>query len=508
MNSSRRHFLQAGGAASLAAVAIGCDKIQVPEMLLPGRRAAAPPDGPYTTPTGKDIDLVSHALNRLTFGPRPWDYQRTRKLGTTEAAVFAAFLDQQLAPEKIDDPNCENATRRFEVLQEPLGELFEYQEKHLLDALVRSTVLRAVFTERQLYEVMVNFWSDHFNIDPSKGDAKWLKVADDRDVIRAHALGKFPAMLRASALSPAMLWYLDGRVNKKANDADKPNENYARELLELHTLGVHGGYSQKDVMEVARCLTGWAVQETHRSKLNLGSVEFKPFQHDRGEKVVLGHVIPGIPKKARPDDIEKLGRAELDTVLGIIGLHPSTAKFIATKLCQRFIADAPPAAAVSAVAEKFIASGGDIPGTLRALFATDAFLTTRGNKLKRPFHYIVSTLRATHATTDAGPTIQDYLLRMGHTPFHYPTPDGYPEEAAPWLGTLLWRWNVAVARTKNELGNATKLDADKLRASFATEEHQMAHLLGRAPSTDEVTACKESGAPLALLLASPSFQKC
>lgn len=508
MKFSRRHFLQAGSAASLAAVAVGCDKMEVPEGLLFGRRAAAPPDGPYATPAGKDIDLVSHALNRLTFGARPWDYQRTRKLGATEEAAFAAFLDQQLAPERIDDPNCENAIRRFELLNEPLGELFEYQEKHLLDALVRSTVLRAVFTERQLYEVMVNFWSDHFNIDPSKGDAKWLKVADDRDVIRAHALGKFPTMLRASALSPAMLWYLDGRVNKKANDADKPNENYARELLELHTLGVHGGYSQQDVMEVARCLTGWGVQEVGRSKLNLGSVEFKPFQHDRGEKVVLGHVIPAIPKKANAAEIEKLGRAELDTVLGIIGLHPSTAKFIATKLCQRFIADAPPAAAVSAVAEKFIASGGDIPATLRALFATDAFLTTRGNKLKRPFQCIVSTLRATHATTDAGSPIQDYLLRMGHAPFHYPTPDGYPEEAAPWLGTLLWRWNFAVALTNNELGNATKLDADKLRASFATEENQMAHLLGRAPSADEVTACKESGAPLALLLASPGFQKC
>ncbi len=508
MNFTRRHFLQAGSAVSLAAVSAGCSKIEVPEILLPGRRAAAPPDGPYQVPTGKDIDLVSHALNRLTFGARPWDYQRVRKLGDTEQAAFAAFLDQQLAPEKIDDPNCENATRRFEVLQEPLGELFEYQDKHLLDALVRSTVLRAVFTERQLYEVMVNFWSDHFNIDPSKGDAKWLKVADDRDVIRAHALGKFPAMLRASALSPAMLWYLDGRVNKKANDADKPNENYARELMELHTLGVHGGYTQKDVMEVARCLTGWTVQETHRSKLNLGSVEFKPFQHDRGEKVVLGHVIPAIPKKATAEEIEKLGRAELDTVLGIVGLHPATAKFIATKLCQRFIADEPPAAAVSAVAEKFIATRGDIPATLRALFATAAFLTTRGTKFKRPFHFIISALRATHATTDAGNPVQDYLFRMGHAPFHYPTPDGYPAHAAPWLGTLLWRWNFAVALANNHLGKETQLDADQLRASFATEENLMAHLLGRAPAADEITACKESGAPLALLLASPSFQKC
>jgi uncharacterized protein (DUF1800 family) len=508
MNFSRRHFLQAGSTASLAAVAVGCDKVEIPDALRVGPRAVTAPEGPFTTPAGKEIDLVSHALNRLTFGARPWDYERTRKLGDTEAAAFAVFLDQQLAPEKLADPAADNATRRFELLQEPLGELFEYQDKHLLDALVRSTVLRAVFSERQLYEVMVNFWSDHFNIDPSKGDAKWLKVADDRDVIRAHALGKFPAMLRASALSPAMLWYLDGRVNKKASDADKPNENYARELLELHTLGVHGGYTQKDVMEVARCLTGWGVQEVGRSKLNLGSLEFKPFQHDRGEKVVLGHVIPAIPKRAKPEEIERLGRAELDTVLGIVGQHPATAKFIATKLCQRFIADEPPPGAVSAVAEKFIASGGDIPATLRALFATDAFLTTRGTKFKRPFHYIVSTLRATHAQTDAGRVIQDYLLRMGHAPFHYPTPDGYPEEAAPWLGTLLWRWNFAVGLAKNTLDKETKLDADKLKASFATEENLMAHLLGRAPTADEVTACKDSGAPLALLLASPSFQKC
>jgi uncharacterized protein (DUF1800 family) len=508
MNFSRRHFLQAGSTASLGALAVGCDKLEVPAALRIGPRSVTSPDGPFAVPSGREIDLVSHALNRLTFGARPWDYQQTRKLGDTEEAAFAAFLDQQLAPEKLDDPNGENAVRRFEVLHEPLGELFEYQEKHLLDVLVRSTVLRAVFSERQLYEVMVNFWSDHFNIDPSKGDAKWLKLADDRDVIRAHALGKFPDMLRASALSPAMLWYLDGRVNKKSNDADKPNENYARELMELHTLGVHGGYTQKDVMEVARCLTGWTVEETHRSKLNLGSVTFKPFQHDRGEKVVLGQVIDAIPKKANAAEIEKLGRAELDTVLNIVGLHPATAKFIATKLCQRFIADEPPSEAVSVVAKKFIASGGDIPATLRALFATDAFRTTRGNKLKRPFHYIVSALRATHATTDAGRVIEDYLLRMGHAPFHYPTPDGYPEKAAPWLGTLLWRWNFAVGLANNTLDNETKLDAEKLKASFATEENLMAHLLGRAPTADEVAASKDSGAPLALLLASPSFQKC
>src|SRR5207302_4720804 len=147
---------------------------------------------------------------------------------------------------------------------------------------------------RQLYEVMVRFWSDHFNIDPSKGDCKWLKAADDRDVVRAHALGRFSDLLRASALSPAMLWYLDGRVNRRARPDEKPNENYARELLELHTLGVHGGYTQRDVMEVARCLTGWTVRGTKQAKFGLGTVEFSVRLHDNGEKTVLGQrIAPG-----------------------------------------------------------------------------------------------------------------------------------------------------------------------------------------------------------------------
>ena len=277
--------------------------------------------------------------------------------------------------------------------------------------------------------------------------------------------------------------------------------------MELHTLGVHGGYTQKDVMEVARCLTGWTVEETHRSKLNLGSVTFKPFQHDRGEKVVLGQVIDAIPKKANAAEIERLGRAELDTVLNIVGLHPATAKFIATKLCQRFIADEPPSEAVSVVAEKFIASGGDIPATLRALFATDAFRTTRGNKLKRPFHYIVSALRATHATTDAGRVIEDYLLRMGHAPFHYPTPDGYPEKAAPWLGTLLWRWNFATALVAGRV-RGSEVDVTGLRERLGGDDGVMATVLGRRPTGNEQAAYHQSGAGLALMLASPAFQSC
>ncbi len=502
MSLTRRHFLQLGSSAALLAT-VGCNKI--PTDLL-SYRVSADTQGPFQPPVTDSIDRVSHYLNRLTFGPRPGDYQRVRSLSKDADAAAEAFLAEQLAPEKIDDSSAQKAVLRFETLNEPVGELFEYQETLLLSDLVRSTLVRATFSERQLYEVMVQFWSDHFNIDPSKGDCKWLKTADDREVIRQHALGRFPEMLRASALSPAMLWYLDGRVNRKESGKDKPNENYGRELLELHTLGVHGGYSQRDVMEVARCLTGWTVR-SNNPKYEIGKVEFKLDQHDHGAKEVLGHVIPAIPISLKHEEREKLGKAELDQVLEIVGLHPATARHIATKLCRRFIADEPPTAAVEVVASAFLKSQGEISTTLRALFATTEFQTTRGNKFKRPFNFMVSALRATGATTDADKSLTDYLLRMGHAPFHYPTPDGYPEHTAPWLATLLWRWNFSVALTENRV-KGTKIDADTLRKSLGGDAGLMAHMLGRKPTTEEAESYHHSGAGLALLLASPSFQRC
>lgn len=507
MKLNRRQFIHAGGAAALAATT-ACE--QVPDALLIGRRVPARGTGPFQVPTGETPDLLTHALNRLTFGARPGDYERVRKLGATEDEAFAAFLDEQLSPSAIDDPAAENAVRRFETLAEPAGELFEYQEKLLLAELTRATLLRAVLSERQLYEVMVHFWSDHFNIDPSKGDCKWLKTADDREVIRAHALGSFPALLRASALSPAMLWYLDGRVNRRANPADKPNENYGRELLELHTLGVHGGYTQRDVMEVARCLTGWTVRGTHQSKFGIGTVEFNPDQHDNGAKEVLGKIIPAIPAGVKRAEAEILGRNELNQVLDLVALHPATAKHLATKLCRRFIADEPPAAAVTAVADAFVRTRGAIGDTLRALFATAEFRDNRenrANKFKRPFHFIASALRATETATDAPPALMEFLVRMGHAPFHYPTPDGYPEAAAPWMGTLLWRWNFGVALTEGKIGNA-KLEADAVRKFFRGDEELCAHFFGRKPSAEEIASVRAAGAATPVLLASPGFQKC
>jgi len=198
---------------------------------------------------------------------------------------------------------------------------------------------------------------------------------------------------------------------------------------------------------------------------------------------------------------------ELDRVLEIVTKHPATARHLSTKLCQRFIADEPPLSAVEVVAKVFIQTSGDIPAALRALFATDEFRQQRGNKFKRPFNYIVSALRATNASTDAGLEIIDYLRRMGHAPFNYPTPDGYPEPAAPWMGTLLWRWNFALAVSDNKI-KGTKIDSAALVKNSGGDAGLMAHLLGRKATEDEAQAYHDSGAGLALLLASPAFQRC
>lgn len=483
MRVKRRKFLQFGLGAALVPTT-GCDQLASLGLVAPGISDG----GPFDVPTESSIDLVSHLINRLSFGPRPGDYARVAAMGPE------AYIEEQLEPEAIDDRAAEWIVRRLETLSKTAGELFEYKEKFLLSELTRGTVLRAVYSRRQLDEVMVNFWTDHFNIDISKGDCRWLKVADDREVIRRNAMGNFADLVRASALSPAMLWYLDGRVNRKADADEKPNENYGRELLELHTLGVHGGYTQRDVMETARCLTGWTVRTGN--SFSKGKVEFNPELHDDGEKTILGKTIPA-----------GLGEEDLDRVLDIVTRHPSTARFISTKLCRRFIDEDPPENAIDATAAAFARSDGDIRETLRALFSTDEFRASRGNRLKRPFRFVVSALRATAAKTDARQPLLDYLTRMGHAPFQYPTPDGYPEEASPWMGTLMWRWHFAMALTENSI-EGTKIEIRELGEKLGGDEKLMAHLLGRAPNETEIESYRASNAGPALMLASPGFQRC
>jgi len=482
MNPSRRHFLLWAGGLSALSLS-GCPTVNL-AGLLPPAKPVSPLGAP---PKATEIDPVSHVLNRLTFGPIPGAHARVTRMGVDR------FIEEQLTPEAIDDAWCDYQTGRFETLRLPVGELFEYKEDFLQKEATEAKLFRAVYSRRQLLEVMVDFWTDHFNIDLTKGDCPWLKVADDRDVVRKHALGSFPAMLRASALSPAMLWYLDGRSNRRDTDQAMPNENYARELLELHTMGVNGGYTQQDVMEAARCLTGWYVRSEELTKK--GHVVFRPAWHDDGEKRVLGHTIP-----------EGQGEKDLDRLLDIVALHPATARFIATKLCRYFVSDSPPKQAVETVAGAFLNHRGDMRPTLNALFHTDAFRASAGARFKRPFRYLVSALRATSAETRGGGELPGYLERMGHAPFQYPTPDGYPHEEGPWLGSLLWRWHFAVAFARNAVPGV-KVDWDALRTGLGGDNGLMAHLLGRQPDADERTAIAASGLVPAALLASPAFQR-
>ena len=487
MSTTRRRFLQTTSATGAVAGIAGfsaLSKALYPLLTGPGDGLA-----PFQPPTGDEISEGTHVLNRLTFGSRPGDLEKIRSLGTEE------WINRQLHPESIDDNWTEARTRHFESLHVwPLGELLEYSAKELLDQMTRDKILRATHSNRQLQEVMVDFWTDHFNIDPSKGDSRWLKPADDREVIRKHALGRFRDLTAASAKSPSMLWYLDGRLNRRATESEKPNENYARELLELHTLGVKGGYTQQDVMEVARCLTGWTVRAREDSRFAVGKVTFKAHLHDDGKKNVLGEKIPA-----------GLGAADLDRVLDIVCNHPSTARYLSEKLCRRFISDEPPESAINTTEIAFTKSDGDIRKTLLALFSSPEFLSSRGTKVKRPFHFVISTLRATAARTDAGPAIQDYLVRMGHAPFQYPTPDGYPEEAQPWMATLLWRWKFALDFA-NESLKGTTFDGKKLIRCAGGKTPTAAHFLGRTATPEELSALTASGIPAALLIASPAFQ--
>ena len=488
---TRRHFLH-GAAAGGVVVGVGGFSA-VSQWFFRGREdGGAGGLGVFQPSQAAEVDEAAHVINRLTFGPAPGQHAMVTAMGARN------FVEEQLAPALIDDGAAERRSRQFEALGAwPAGELLEHDPRALLDQLTRDKIHRAHHSRRQLFEVMVDFWSDHFNIDPSKGDSRWLKPVDDRRVIRAHAMGNFADLVRASALSPAMLWYLDGRDNRLGTSRELPNENYARELLELHTLGVHGGYTQRDVMEVARCLSGWTVRARSGSRMAVGRVEFEAARHDDGSKEVLGTVIPA-----------GLGRGDLDRVVELVAHHPATARHVAFKLCRRFVADDPPEAVVAAVAHVFSESRGDLRRTLAAVFGHEAFWASRGGKIKRPFHFVISALRATAARTDAGRAVQDYLLRMGHAPFQYPAPDGYPEEAQPWMATLLWRWRFAAELAANGI-KGTSLDPAGLRAAAGgTEVALAAHLLGRQPTPAELAAAQNCPSPLALLLASPAFQTC
>ena len=327
--------------------------------------------------------------------------------------------------------------------------------------LQRAKLLRAVYSDRQLYELMVDFWENHFSIFANKDDDRYLLTGFDRETIRPFAMGRFRDLLGATAHSPAMLFYLDNwrssvprpypaRGDKPAGVDGGLNENYARELMELHTLGVDGGYTQKDVQEVARCFSGWTIQKPNEQGLFL----YRPGLHDDGDKIVLGRKVLGGG-----------GIADGERVLDILATHPSTAKFIATKLARRFISDDPPLSVIDRAAAVFLKTDGSIRETLRAIitspefFAADAYRA----KMRSPFEYVAAALRATSAETDGDRPVLDFIGRMGQPLYGRITPDGYPDRADAWLssGAMVGRLNFAAALATNRL-RGTSVDFSKL----------------------------------------------
>jgi uncharacterized protein (DUF1800 family) len=440
-------------------------------------------------------EKATHVLTRLAFGPRPGEIDRVAAMGVDR------WIDAQLDPAHIDDAAADRLLAALETLRKSNVELLadhpdpqEVQQRinqlrstgsgvvetaadsalltrrqrdagQLTSEITASTLVRAVASERQLDEVMTQFWENHFSVYLAKSPNRYAMATYDRDVIRPRALGKFRDLLEAVAKSPQMLFYLDNwqsmvdslhpNVDEYAIEARRSisantdarslatlphrrggrgvNENYARELLELHTLGVDGGYTQRDVQEVARALTGWTI----RSPQLGGGFLFRPELHDAGEKIVLGHVLRG-----------GRGIEDGEDVLDILATHPSTAHFIVTKLARHFVADDPPAELVSRCADAFSKSDGDIRETMRCIVRSPEFFSRAAYraKVKSPFELVASALRALGAPADTTARYAALVAQLGQPIYGHLTPEGWPDRGDAWMnsGAILNRINLGL----------------------------------------------------------------
>jgi uncharacterized protein (DUF1800 family) len=383
---------------------------------------------------------VTHLLNRIGFGPRPGQAERVRQMGVGK------YLEQQLRPEKIDDSSTERQVSSLASIPKPLD-----PPQQILANLQAQKLIRAVHSERQLQEVMTDFWFNHFNVFWRKNADRWLTTEYEMHAIRPHVLGKFHELLMATAKSPAMLVYLDNHLSSSIRGI---NENYARELMELHTLGVNGGYTQKDVQEVARALTGWSIEAPKRG----GDFIFRPRIHQQGEKIVLGHKITAG------------GIHDGEMVIDILAKHPSTARFISTKLVRRFVADDPPESLVKRVSDIYRTTGGDIGQMVHAIVTSREFDSSQAirAKTKSPLEYTVSAIRSLDGSTDGGRQLAQSIARMGEPLYECQPPTGYPDRGDYWMGTgvLLERLNFAGALASGSI-QGTSVSFDEPMKSVA-----------------------------------------
>jgi uncharacterized protein (DUF1800 family) len=581
------------------------------------RRAAAAPN----PPSREDTLRALHLLGRATFGARPEDLAEVLRIGTD------AWLDRQLHPARIDDSALEARLARFPAASMSVARLaadyppprrdpaaraqrdslrqareqaaamrqvapdsapamredgaaFPRQQRRqggggarrgpqaILFDLSGAKLQRAVYSDRQLQEVMTDFWFNHFNVFFGKNLDRYLVGAYEREAIRPHVFGRFRDLLGATAHHPAMLVYLDnarstvadsmrrfspaqggglrgmgmgargrfggapgrGRASgRMPGDSAAParrqrptglNENYARELMELHTLGVDGGYTQHDVIEVARALTGWTVD---RGQGRGGGGEdgpsfiFRPALHDFGPKTILGQSFPA-----------GRGQDEGDAVLDLLARSPATARHVARKLAERFVADDPPPALVERLAETFLRTDGDLAAVTRALFTAPEFYDARfrGTKVKTPLEFVASALRATGADVSPSRTLLMTLRQLGQVPYLSSAPTGYPAASAEWTnsGAMLNRMNFALALAAGRIDGVSvdearfgpALRAPDTRARVAALARTLmpaggdARLLATIAGDVERQQGDERAAAaraLGLLLGSPDFQR-
>jgi uncharacterized protein (DUF1800 family) len=538
-------------------------------------------------PSKPDDKTILHVLNRIGYGARSGDVERVRKMG------LAKYIEQQLQPERIADqgmtarlagfPTLTMTSRQLaeeyfipalEVRQQaqraagkdpsmqkpdapgapPPGnngrpartpEQMEMARKsrEVMDDLTQQKILRAAFSERQLEEVMTDFWFNHFNVFAGKGAVQQYLTEYERDAIRPHVFGKFRDLLGATAQSPAMLFYLDnwqsadpdaqnmrmqgrrggaggvigigrpGRIGRPGQNGriGRPmpmpmpgggqnpdpqnaqrqrrglNENYGRELMELHTLGVDGGYTQEDVVNVARAFTGWTIVGPRQG----GSFRFEPRIHDAKEKIVLGQKI-----KAGG------GQSDGEKVLDILAAHPSTAKFIATKLARRFVSDTPPPALVDRAAAKFRETGGDIREVVRTIVTSPEFFSAEAYraKVKSPFEFVVSAVRATGTEVTNAMVLVQNVRTLGMPLYGCQPPTGYPDKAEAWVntGALLNRMNFAV-----------QLVGGRMRGIQTGTSPVGDVLAGEVSAATKTTIAKATDPKdlAALTLGSPEFQR-
>jgi uncharacterized protein (DUF1800 family) len=525
---------------------------------------------PLAAPAPTDERTIAHVLDRMAFGPKPGDVERVRQLG------LSAYIDRQLHPERIDDRAVDVRLDGLATLKMSSAEIAREffipaqlarrqrrnddkmtppqapppeevrKQRQVIVELSEQKIARAVYSERQLQEVLVDFWFNHFNVFAGKGVDRILLTEYEREAIRPHVLGKFRDLLGATAKSPAMLFYLDNWLSADpegphldgirrrgfANPAPAANrqkrglnENYARELMELHTLGVDGGYTQQDIVEVARCFTGWTMERPGPAmdrpaargfgrgpraarRTGDGLFFFDPRMHDDRAKTVLGQRI-----KAGG------GLEDGERVLDILAKHPSTATFIATKLARRFVSDTPPPALVNRAAKRFRETGGDIREVVRTILTSPEFTAPDAYraKVKTPFEFVVSALRATGADMNRATPLVQTLQQLGQPLYMCQPPTGYSDKAEAWVnsGALINRMNFAVAlaggRVPGVRIDPAVLDVDPQANDVEAARDRLIAALLRGDVSDATRATLERAREFpqvaALTIGSPEFQR-